>query len=322
MLALGACFFVPESPRWLIANGRNEEALAILTKYHGFGNPNSRVVQVEYAEYCQAISTDGADQRWWDFRELFAGKAALYRIFCVVNLGIVYQWSGNSLGIYYLPVMLGQAGIKNPHISLLITCITSTVALGLALCGSWLLDKWGRKTSLLFALAGMATTLSILTGLQSPGAAMSQTETNASVAFIMLFRFTYALGMTPVEALYAIEMLPHGIRAKAQGFTSLISTATLFASTYASPVALQNLKWKYYLVFICLDIMWFFVVLILYPETKGTLSFQDNANCQDVPSKKCKPSSRLPTQSKHRGRQLRELSCNLYAIVKIAPRYN
>jgi MFS family permease len=257
-----------------MAQGRNEEALAILVKYHGFGNPDSRVVQLEYAEYVGAISTDGADKRWWDFREIFRGKAALYRIFCVINLGILYQWSGNSLGIYYLPVMLGQAGIKNVHITLLVTCITSTVALCLALLGSWLLDKWGRKFSLMFALGGMAITLSILAGLQSPGPAMTTSETNASIAIIMLFRFTYALGMTPVEALYAIEMLPHAIRAKAQGLTSLILTAALFASTYASPVALQNIKWKYYLVFVGLDTMWFFVIWLLYPETKGTYSMQ------------------------------------------------
>lgn len=269
----------PESPRWLIAKGRNEEALAILTKYHGFGNPNSKIVQLEYAEYCGSIATDGADSRWWDFLPIFQGKGAIYRIACVINLGVLYQWSGNSLGIYYLPVMLSQAGIKNVHISLLVTCITSTVALFLALCGSWLLDKWGRKTSLLFALAGMALTLSILSGLQSPGPKMTQSETNASVAIIMLFRFTYALGMTPVEALYAIEMLPHAIRAKAQGLNSLILTAALFASTYASPVALQNLKWKYYFVFIGLDTMWFIIVYFLYPETKGVFPLNPVANC-------------------------------------------
>lgn len=66
----------------------------------------------------------------------------------------------------------------------------------------------------------------------------------------MLFLFTYTLGMTPVEALYAIEMLPH---AKAQGLNSLILAAALFASTSASLVAFQNRKRKYYFVCIGLE---------------------------------------------------------------------
>lgn len=110
---------------------------------------------------------------------------------------------------------------------------------------------------------------------------MSQSETNASVAIIVLFRFTYALGMAPVEALYAIEMLRHDIRrAKAQGLNPLILTAALFATTYASPVALQNLKWKYYFVFIGLDAMWFFIIWLLYPETKGVFLFKTFADYQ------------------------------------------
>lgn len=38
--------FFPESPRWLIAKDRREEALAVLAKYHGDGDENSPIVQL------------------------------------------------------------------------------------------------------------------------------------------------------------------------------------------------------------------------------------------------------------------------------------
>src|SRR5271156_4217752 len=143
---------------------------------------------------------------------------------------------------------------------------------------------------------------------------MTQSETNASIAIIMLFRFTYALGMTPVEALYAIEMLPHGIRAKGQALTSLILTAALFASTYASPVALQNLAWKYYFVFIGLDIMWFIVIFVFYPETKGIFPSGDCiANFQGVHLRKCKLFSNRKILSRRRGRLPRKSNCKCRA---------
>lgn len=103
----------------------------MLTKYHGFGKPNSKVVQIEYAEYVGAIATDGADSRWWDFLPIFQGKGAIYRTAYVINLGILYRHMVWQLSRYLLPSC--DAGIKNVHISLLVTCITSTVALFLAL---------------------------------------------------------------------------------------------------------------------------------------------------------------------------------------------
>jgi hypothetical protein len=57
-------FFLPESPRWLIANGRQEEALEVITKYHGDDNPDSPLVQLTYHEMQEVISKEGSDKRW------------------------------------------------------------------------------------------------------------------------------------------------------------------------------------------------------------------------------------------------------------------
>lgn len=59
-------FFIPESPRFLMANGREEEAHAFLTKYHGNGKSDSKLVSLQIAEMREGIRQDGIDKTWWD----------------------------------------------------------------------------------------------------------------------------------------------------------------------------------------------------------------------------------------------------------------
>lgn len=55
--------FIPESPRWLIYKDRHDEAKAILTKYHGNGDPESVLVDIEYAEICQTLEHEKCMQK-------------------------------------------------------------------------------------------------------------------------------------------------------------------------------------------------------------------------------------------------------------------
>lgn len=101
-IAMIAMMFLPESPRWLIANDRAEEALAIFAKYHGEGDVNAPLVQLEYKEVLEDYQAQDAKGRWWDYRELFRNKQARYRIALVICVSFFGQWSGNNVVSYFM----------------------------------------------------------------------------------------------------------------------------------------------------------------------------------------------------------------------------
>jgi len=55
---------VIQSPRWLIAVGRKDEARAILAKYHGNGDPHAPLVLLEWKEFEESVKLDASDKRW------------------------------------------------------------------------------------------------------------------------------------------------------------------------------------------------------------------------------------------------------------------
>jgi MFS family permease len=115
--------FFPESPRWLIAHDCPEEALAIFTKYHGDGDENSPIVQLQYHEIVEQMNLSRSENPWWDFRELVNTRAARYRLAMVIGMSFFGQWSGNNVVSYFMPEMIKEAGILDPNKQLLINAI-------------------------------------------------------------------------------------------------------------------------------------------------------------------------------------------------------
>jgi MFS family permease len=53
-------FFIPESPRWLYAHNKREKSKDVLTKWHGYGNPENAWVKLQLNEYEEYIELDGS----------------------------------------------------------------------------------------------------------------------------------------------------------------------------------------------------------------------------------------------------------------------
>lgn len=60
-----------------------------MATYHGEGDRDSPIVQLEYREMCEAISRTGSDKRWWDYRELVNSREVRYRSMLVLFLGML-----------------------------------------------------------------------------------------------------------------------------------------------------------------------------------------------------------------------------------------
>ncbi|KAJ5149045.1 hypothetical protein N7448_000623 [Penicillium atrosanguineum] len=104
VLVLIFVWFIPESPRWYVARDRIEDARRVLVKYHGDGNPMSKVAALELEEMQAVISDEGGDKRFWDIRGLFNSRAARHRTFLVACIAWFAQLDLPPTS-YYFPLM-------------------------------------------------------------------------------------------------------------------------------------------------------------------------------------------------------------------------
>jgi hypothetical protein len=91
---------------------------------------------------------------------------------------------------------------------------------------------------------------------------------NAFVALVFLFNAVFAFGITPLQALYPVEVLSFEMRAKGMAFSNLSLTTAMLINQFAYPIALEKIGWKLYIVFACWCPVQAFVVWMFIPETK------------------------------------------------------
>ncbi|KAF8885092.1 general substrate transporter [Gymnopilus junonius] len=293
-------FFCPESPRWLYSIGKALRAREIIAKFHSRTNDiNSPLVDLEMREIDEKIQTDGINTRWWDFRPLFKTRADRYRAYMVILIG---QLSGNGLITYFLPILLKNAGVVSQDRQLTLNFLNSITSYAIwvqliflsFLQGSVTVDRYGRRKILLLATSLMIIVLTAVTGLA-----------NLGIIFIYLFMVVYSFGWTPMQALYPTEVLSYEARAKGLAFLGIVLHGASLINTFGLPVALQNLGWKVYLIFLVWDVFELIIIYLFVVETKGLSLEEINEVFEDPDPRTYSERLLVETQEARKGQRVR-----------------
>ncbi|KAJ5832813.1 hypothetical protein N7474_001124 [Penicillium riverlandense] len=266
-------FFLKESPRWLMKQGRHEEALDSLA-YIRNEPQDSAPVRKEIAEINAAIQEELAATEGVTWKECLQ-KSNRYRFFLAFVLMFWQQFSGtNSIG-YYAPEIFQTVGLSETSASLFATGIYGTVKV--IATGIFLLigiDRWGRKKSLIGGAAWMSVMMFIIGAVLAthPPNVKAKTVSPASIGMVVMI-YLYVIGYSaswgPTPWVYLGEIFPTRLRSYGVGLGAATQWLFNFVITEVTPHAINSIHWKTFIMFgVFCFAMGIFIVLF-FKETKG-----------------------------------------------------
>jgi MFS transporter, SP family, sugar:H+ symporter len=261
--------FIPESPRYLVARGRHDEARAVLTRLFGAATAGTKTVEIQ-----GSLAKDHIP-RLSDLRDRSTGKVR--RIVWVgIGLATFQQLVGINVVFYYGAVLWQAVGFSEAD-SLKINILSGTLSIAACLLAIFLIDRIGRKPLLLIGSIGMSVTLGVLTVAFATGDLTNNTlhlaPTVGRLALISanLYVVFFNLSWGPVMWVMLGEMFPNQIRGSGLAVSGAAQWTANFLISMSFPVLAKDigLPITYGFYTACAFISILFVVKAVH-ETRGT----------------------------------------------------
>ena len=258
-----AQFVMPESPRWLIQRGRNEEAFAILQKIYPKGSNLSIAIQ----DIQSSIESEIASNNVMGWGLILNPPPAYRRMLLLgVFVSVAQQLVGIESVLYYLVYIIEHSNIESRIVQGVALMVLGIIKLIFILIASEILDRKGRRPLFFSSLAGMAVSLLFLSYL-------FYTEKSSGIYTIIalgMYLAAFSLGMGPCCWLIPSEIFTNTIRAKGMSISTFANrlTATIMSSTFLSMA--YALTWPGFFLLLAANCGLAAMVIYFYlPETNG-----------------------------------------------------
>ncbi len=213
-------FFVPETPRYMVMKGRDDEALTILAKLNGV--EKSKGIFSEIKESLRIT-----DAPWLSYGWML--------ILIAIFLSVFQQFVGINVVLYYAPEIFRNMG-SSTESSLLQTIIVGTVNLSFTVLAIFTVDRFGRKPLQIIGAIGMALSMTAL------GFSFYFDRLGIGALFFMLvYTASFAMSWGPVTWVLLAEIFPNRIRG-AMSIAVAAQWIANFVISWSFPMMNDN-KW-------------------------------------------------------------------------------
>lgn len=258
-IILAVCSYIlPESPRWLMFNGKQGGASAILIKLHGAKKA------LKIMQEMTALLTAEKKQIKTIFHRQY-----LKIILIAIMVAVLSQAVGIGAVVYYAPTILLETGLSTAMASMAVTVGVGVAYVISAFIASRLIDYLGRRRLLLMGLLGIVFSLFFMTWVLRY---VDNTQWLGMLTLFCLIVFLFFQGtcLAPAAILVPIELFPLPIRGMGM---SIVITCNWLANAlvlFLFPLLLHHLGLSAsFMLFLTMSVVGFFICYFWVPETKG-----------------------------------------------------
>ena len=245
-------FGIPRSSRWLVTQGRIDEARSVLQM---MGSPES---EAELREIVDSIHLERSAKT----EPVFSVKYKL-PLFLAITIGMFNQLAGINAILYYLNQIFEQAGFSKLSGDLQAVAIGFTNLI-FTFVGMSVIDRVGRKTLLLIGAVGTGVCLSGVAYIFT-----THQHRDALLWLLIAYIAFFAVSQGAVIWVYIGEVFPNRVRAKGQSIGSSAHWIMNALIAFEFPRMASTSGAYPFIFFAAMMVVQFFVVLFMYPETKG-----------------------------------------------------
>jgi sugar porter (SP) family MFS transporter len=258
---------MPETPRFLVRKGEEEEAREVLDEVSADGGPREEQADRKIEE----IREVDEKEEGGGF-ELLKERWVRPALIVAIGLAVFQQFIGINTIIYYAPTTLTSVGF-GAEAAIYANLVIGVLNVAMTILAIRLIDRVGRKPMLLTGLVGMVLSLTVL-GLSSELLAKpdSAGDPAAVITLVCLAGFIVSFAATwgPVVWVMLPEVLPLSVRGTAMGVAVCLHWGANFLVSQTFPVMLDS--WgagPVFLGYAVIGVLAFLFVKALVPETKG-----------------------------------------------------